>query len=175
NPIDREDDLLLRQPHHQRAVGMILADIVELERGATERDVPLAVDNLIGDDDIVRLECGDSGLGVSVCHKSRAKVLEWFAAGDVVEMAVAVNNVFDRRLGHGLDRVDIGLHRPPLADRIGGDHAVRRDNEHRLMTAITEDVDIVRDLGSGEWRRSWRLRLYWAGGHDGSKRSGANS
>src|SRR5262245_66505740 len=87
-------------------------------------------------------------------------------------MAVAVEDVFDWRLGHGLDRVDIGLRRPPLADRVGCDHAVRRDDEHRLMTTIPEDVDVVRDLGSGKWRRSWLLRLYGSGKHDGDKRSG---
>src|SRR5262245_39303036 len=172
NPIDSEDDLLPRQAHHQSAVGMVLAHIVELERCATERDVASAVDNLVGDDDIIRLERGDTVLRIPVRDEGRAKVLERLATGDVVEMAVAVDDVFDWRLCHGFDRVDIGLYRPPLADRIGGDHAVRRDNEHRLMTAIMEDVDVVRDLGSGEWRRSWLLRLYGSGKHDGDKRSG---
>jgi hypothetical protein len=59
NPIDGEDDLLLRQPHHQRAVGVVLADIVELERGPTERDVAVSVDDLIGDGDVIRLELDD--------------------------------------------------------------------------------------------------------------------
>ena len=36
--------------------------------------------------------------------------------------SVAVDNVFDRRLAHGLDRVDIGLRRPPFTNRVGGDH-----------------------------------------------------
>jgi hypothetical protein len=27
------------------------------------------------------------------------------------------------------------------------------------MTAIAEDIDVVRDLGGGEWRRSRLLRL----------------
>jgi hypothetical protein len=30
NPIDGEDDLLLRQPHDQRVVGVVLADVVQL-------------------------------------------------------------------------------------------------------------------------------------------------
>src|SRR5262249_1054772 len=135
-------------------------------------DVASAVDNLVGDDDIIGLERGDTVLRIPVRYEGRAEVLERLATGDVVEMAVAVDDIFDWRLCHGLDRVDIGLHRPPLADRIGGDHAVRRDNEHRLMTAIPEDVDVVRDLGSGECRRGWLLRLYGSGGPDGDKRSG---
>src|SRR4249919_3605861 len=65
-------------------------------------------------------------------------------ASDVIEMAVAVNDVFDRRLSHRLDRVGIGLRRPPFTNRVGGDHARGRDDEHRLMAAITENVDIVR-------------------------------
>src|SRR5262245_35431450 len=138
---------------------MILADIVELERGATERDVPLAADYLVGDDHVVGLKRCNAGLGVRVGDKGRAEVLEWLAAGDVVEMAVAVNDVLDRRLGHGLDRVDIGLGRPTLADWVGGNHARGRDDEHRLMIAIAKDIDVVRDLGGGEWRRRWLLRL----------------
>src|SRR5262245_48440773 len=172
NPIDSEDDLLPRQAHHQRAVGVVLADIVELEHCTAERDVASAVDDLVGDDDVIGLERGDTVFRIPVRDEGRAEVLERLATGDVVEMAVAVDDIFDWRLCHGFDRVDIGLHRPALADRIGGDHAVGRDNEHRLMTAISEDVDVVRDLGSGEWRRSWLLRLYGSGKHDGDKRSG---
>src|SRR5262249_42650854 len=141
------------------AVRMILADIVELKCSATERDVPLAADNLVGVDDVIGLKCCTAGSGVRAGDKGRAEVLEWLAAGDVFEMAVAVNDVLDRRLGHGLDRVDIGLCRPTLADWVGGNHARGRDDEHRLMVAIAKDIDVVRDLGGGEWRRSWLLRL----------------
>jgi hypothetical protein len=172
SPSSIEHDLLPRQPHHQRAVGVVLADIVELERGPAERYVALAVDDLVGDDNVNGLERLDTGLGILVRDKGRAEVLERLATGDVVEMAVAVDDVFDRRLGDGLDRVDIGLRRPPLADRVGGDHAVRCDDEHRLMTAIAEDIDVVRDLGGGEWRRSRLLRLRGCGKHDGDDCSG---
>src|SRR5215470_8273087 len=151
---------------------MVLAHIVELERGTAERDVAAAVDDLIGDDDVIGLERGDAVPGISVRDEGGAKVLEWLAPGDVVEMAVAVDDVFDRRLGHGLDGIDIRLHRPPLADRVGGDHAVRRDDEHRLMTAITEDIDVIRDLGGGEWRGSRLLRLRRCGKNDGNECSG---
>jgi hypothetical protein len=67
---------------------VVLADIVELERGAAERDVSLAVDDLVGHDDIIGLECGDTSFGISVCNKGRAEILERLAAGDVVEIAV---------------------------------------------------------------------------------------
>src|SRR3954470_5075781 len=63
---------------------------------------------LVGDDDIIRLARRDTVSGIPVRDEGRAEVLERLAAGDVVEMAVAVDDVFDRRLGHGLDCVDIG-------------------------------------------------------------------
>ena len=132
----------------------------------------LAVDDLVRDDDINGLQRRDTVLGIPVRDKGRAEVLERLATGDVIEMAMAVDDVFDRRLGDGLDRVDIGLRRPPLADRVSGDHAVRCDDEHRLMTAITEDIDVVGDLGGGEWRRSRLLRLRGRGKHDGDERCG---
>src|SRR5262249_22870772 len=165
DPVDREDDLLLRQPHHQRAVGMILADIVEFERGATERDVPLAANYLVGNDHVIGLERSNAGLGVGVGDKGRAEILECLAAGDVVEMAVAVDDVLDRRLGHGLDRVDIGLCRPALADWVGRNHPRGRDDEHRLMVAVAKDIDVVGDLGGGERRRRGLLRLHGGGEH----------
>src|SRR5262249_57049593 len=63
---------------------------------------------------------------------------------DVIEVAVAVDHVLDRRLGDLLDLLDIGLGGwAAFADRIGRDHALRRDDEHRLMTAVAEDVDVV--------------------------------
>src|SRR6516164_3057663 len=148
---------------------MVLAYIVELERGTAERDVAAAVDDLVRDDDVIWLKQGDAVPGISVRDEGGAKVLEWLAPGDVVEMAVAVYDVFDRRPGHGLDGIDIRLHRPPLADRVGGDHAVRCDDEHRLMTAIAEDIDVIRDLGGGERRRSRLLRLRRCGKDDGNE------
>src|SRR6516225_9695780 len=121
---------------------MVLANIVELERGTAERDVAAAVDDLVGDNDVIRLERGDAVPGIPVRDEGGAEVLEWLAPSDVVEMAVTVDDVFDRRLGYGLDRIDIGLRRPPLADRVGGDHAVRCDDKHRLMSAIAEDIHV---------------------------------
>ena len=44
--VDDEDDLLLRQPHDQRRVGVVEAEIVELERGAAEL-IAVVVDHLV--------------------------------------------------------------------------------------------------------------------------------
>ena len=70
----------------------------------------------------------------------------------MVVVAVTVDHVFDRRLGDLLDLLDIGLGgRAALADRVGGDHARRGDDEHRLVAAVTKDIDVVGafDLGGG--------------------------
>ena len=56
----------------------------------------------------------------------------------------------DRRIGHRLDPVDIVLRRTPFTDRIGGDHARGRDDEHRLVTPVAKNVHVVRHLGCGE-------------------------
>ena len=90
---------------------------MSLERGTAERDVAAAVDDLVGDNDVIGLERSDTVPGIAVRDEGRAEVFERLATGDVVEMAVAVDDVFDRRLGHRLDRVDIGLRRPPFTDR----------------------------------------------------------
>ncbi|MFK4525334.1 hypothetical protein ABIF90_003315 [Bradyrhizobium japonicum] len=71
------------------------------------------------------------------------EILEGLATGDVVVMVVAVDDVFDRLVGDGLDGVDIGFCRTQIRDRVGRDHALRRHDEHRLMTAIAEDVDVL--------------------------------
>src|SRR3977135_3550691 len=42
-------------------------------------------------------------------------------------------------LSHLLDRCDVGLRGASLADRVGGNHACGRDDEHRLMAIITEN------------------------------------
>jgi hypothetical protein len=142
-------------------LGVILADPVQLQRGAAERDVLLgAVDGLVRDHDVWILDLLQAGLAILVRNEGRAEIFERLAAGDVIEVAVTVDHVFDRRLGHGLDRVDIGLRRAPLADRVGRDHAGRRDDERRLRTAIPEDVDVLGafDLGGGDLRRLLRLR-----------------
>src|SRR5260370_7940694 len=73
-------------------------------------------------DHVIGLERGDAGLGVRVGDKGRAEVFERLAAGDVVEMAVAVNHIFDRPFGHGPAPVVIWLPPPPLATRARPDH-----------------------------------------------------
>src|SRR5262249_55648589 len=105
-------------------------------------------------------------------HEGCAQILERLTAGSVIEMAVAVDDVFDRRLGYGLGGGRVGLGRPTQVDGVGGDHACGRDDDHRLIAAITENVDVVGDLGGCRWRRRgrgwrgsgsrrWRWRLCW--------------
>src|SRR3954449_3671767 len=88
---------------------MVLADIVELECCVTKGDGSLRINDLIGNHDFVGLERGDAALGVSMCDEARSKILEGPAAGDMVEMTVTVDDIFDWRLSHLLDRFDIGL------------------------------------------------------------------
>ena len=136
---------------------MVLAEIKQFERGAAEFDLAAAViDDEVGNDDVRPFALLDQRLGILVGDEDGAEVLERLAAGDVVEMAVAVDHVADGRLGDLADLADIGGRRgPALADRIGGDDAVGRDDEHRLMALITEHVDVVGagDLGGREQRR----------------------
>src|SRR5262245_58561039 len=129
---------------------MVLADIVELERGAAERNVAFVADNLVRNHHIRRLERIYAGFGITVCDEDRPGILERLATCDVVEMAVAVNHIFDRSLGDLLDLLDVCLRGwTSQADRIGCDHALRGDDEHRLMPAEAEDVDILRALHLG--------------------------
>src|SRR5262249_18411624 len=96
--------------------------------------------------------------------KMAPKSLNGCPPGDVVEMTVAVDHVFNRRLGDLLDFLDIGLRRrPPQANGIGSDHTFRRHDEHRLMADVAEDVDIVAavDFGGCEKRRRLRARGEW--------------
>ena len=99
-------------------------------------------------------------LHLAMRDDGRAGILERLAARDVVVVVMAVDQVLDRRLGDLLDLVDILLSagRPAVGDRIGGDDAVLGDDEHRLMVAVAEDVDVVGafDLGGFD-RRPLRL------------------
>ena len=106
----------------------------------------------------------------------RAQVLERLAAGDVIVVAVAVDHVLDRLLGDLLDLVDVGRSRPAAGRRPIGSVAITpawRDDEHRLMALVAEDVDVVGafDLGGGEQRRR---RLPGAGGVWATVRSERN-
>lgn len=109
------------------------------------------------------LEHGEALFRRLVRNDYCAGVLERLAAGDVIEMVVAVDQVLDRLVGYLLDFVDIGHHgfRAAVADRIGRNHAGRGDNEHRLVVAIAENVDVVGpiDLLRLEQRPLRRRRL----------------
>ena len=104
---------------------MVLAEIEQLERGATELDLAaVIVNNEIRNDDVGVLARLDQFLGPPMRDEGGTEVLEGLAAGNVVEVAVAVDHVFDRRLGNLADFRDIGgRRRPTLADRVGRDDA----------------------------------------------------
>src|SRR5215475_14837934 len=101
---------------------MVFADVDQFERRTAQSDGSFAVDHLIRYDHVRTLQRDDSCLGIPVGYEDRAQILEWLAASDVIEMAVAVDHVFDRRLGDLPDFLDIGLcRRPPQSNWIGGD------------------------------------------------------
>jgi hypothetical protein len=91
-------------------------------------------------------------------------VLECLAAGDVIVVMVAIDQIFDRLVGDLLDLVDVLLAAvwPTLGDRIGCDYAVLGDHEHRLMVTVAEDVDVISalDLRGLDLRPLLRLRRH---------------
>ena len=154
---------------------MIEAEVFQLERGAAELDRPaIVVDHLVGKRRIRVLEHGKALLGPLVRDDRGARILEGLAAGDVVVVMMAVDQELDRLVGDLLDLGDIVLPagRSAVGDRIGRDHAVFGHDEHRLMIAVAEDVDVVGALDlrsldlrslrllrqSGRWRTPLRSR-----------------
>ncbi len=106
--VDREDDLLLGQPHDDGAVRVVQAEVRQLQRGVAERDRPAGIHRLVGQDRVRILEHGQP-LGRPLVRDDRgAGVLERLAARDVVEVVVAVDQVLDRLVGDLLDLVDVG-------------------------------------------------------------------
>jgi hypothetical protein len=96
-----------------------------------------------------------------VRHEGCTKIFERLPARDVIEVRMTVDDVFDRRRRDLADFLDIGLRSGPAQpNRIGRDHTFRRDNEHRLVAHVAEDVDVVGavDLGGAENRRRGRRR-----------------
>src|SRR5262245_15507689 len=145
-----------RQPNHQVAVGMVGAEIVQLERGVAELDGLFVTDRAVGQRRVRIVELGEPLARILVRDDGGAGVLERLAAGDVIEVVVAVDQVADRRLRDLADFGDVirPAGGPAIADRVGGDHAVLGDDEYRLMVAVAEDVDAVRavDLGGLDLR-----------------------
>jgi hypothetical protein len=88
-------------------------------------------------------------LGLAMGDDGGARILEGFAAGDVVEVMVAVDEVLDGgALAHFLDLVDVLLAAlgPAIGHRVGSDHAFLGDDEDGLVVAVPEDVDVVRSV-----------------------------
>jgi hypothetical protein len=161
NGVDDEDDFFLRQAHHQVGVGMVEAQVVELEHRAAELDGAALLEGLVGQRGEGILDLLETLLGALVRDDPRAGVLERLAARDVVEMMMAVDQVLDRLVADFLDFLDVGLRRfgAAVRDRVGGDHAVLGDDEHGLVAAVAEHVDVLGtfDLGGLEQRALLRM------------------
>src|SRR5215475_1246473 len=142
---------------------MIEAEIFQLERSAAELDRAAGIaDDLIGERRVRILEHGEALLGPPMSDDGGAGVLERLAAGDVIVVVVAVDQELDRLVGHLLDlgNVVLAAGRPAVGDRIGRDHPVLGDDEHRLVVAVAEYVDVVGavDLGGLDLRPLCLLR-----------------
>ena len=158
---------------------MIEAEVNQLERGSAEGDRSVVVNGLVGNHHVRILDLLEAFLGSLVRDERGAGVLEGFAAGDVVEMVVAVNHVSDRLGRDLLDLVEIGRDRlwTSVADRVGGNHTCGRDYEHRLGVPVAEDVDVIGalDLGGRERRRLCLLLLLLRLGGRAQNRYGQRS
>ena len=122
--IDEEDDPVLRQAHHERAVGVIQAGVRELHDLAAEPDdAPGVIDKLVGQRRGRVGQFLEPHFRLLVRDDRGARVLERLAAGDVVEVVVAVNQVFDRLAGDLADFRDVvgAAGGPAVGDGIGGD------------------------------------------------------
>ena len=130
---------------------MISAGVDQFQRRAAQLDRALADHHFIGNQDVRGLERRQTLLGALVRDDPGAGILERFASGSVVIMVVAVDQIFDGLIGNFLDLGDIGYRRlrAPVADRIGGNHAGRRDDEHRLVILIAEDINVVGPFNLG--------------------------
>jgi hypothetical protein len=151
---------------------VIEADIFQLELGAAERDgAAFIADRLVRQDGVGIFQHGKTFFGALVCDYPRAGVLECLAAGNVVVVMMTVDEILDRLARDLLDLVDVGLsaRRPAIGNGIGRDYARLGDDEHGLMVAVAEDVDVVRTLHFRRGKRRCRgLRQTWAGGDGGN-------
>ena len=92
----------------------------------------LVLDHFIGHDDVGWLQPLQLRLGIAMGNKTRTKVFEWLATGDVIVVVVAVDDVFDGLTCHLLDLIDVGGDRlrAPKTDGIGRNDPIRGDDEH---------------------------------------------
>ncbi len=82
---------------------------------------------------------------------------EHFAAGAVVGMVVAQNQVLDRP-AEAFGKLGLEPSGGVRVDPIGGDDARRRDQENRVMKPVLEPVEVAGDLGDASLRRRLRRR-----------------
>src|SRR6266849_1481668 len=104
--VHREQHLLFQQPHDERAVRMVEADVAQLERRVTEGDRSTGVYDLVRQDRMRVLESDEPLAGAPVSDDRHSGVLEGLAAGDVVEVVVAIDQILDRLARDLLDLID---------------------------------------------------------------------
>src|SRR5262245_53075852 len=87
-------------------------------------------------------------------NERRTKRLERLAASDVVVMMMAIDDVYHWLIRDLLDLIDIGGNglRTSESDWIGRDYSITRDDEHRLMSGVTVDVNVFGMIQDGKLR-----------------------
>ena len=120
------------------------------DRNCCPAYLALAVSHLVGNNDGRWFRRLDTRLGVPCATNTAPRSLKWLAACDVIEMAVAVDRVFDRGPSDLLDFLDICLGRwPPFADRVGRNHALGRDDLRALPSSTGMRRNISNRTRSG--------------------------
>jgi hypothetical protein len=140
-----ERELVFRQQDEERIVRVIAPRVVQLDAHAAELDGAELVHRLVGDHDVGVAQRLEPRLRVAVRDDRGAGLLEGLAAGDMVVVVMAVDQILDRRLRDLADLREIRGRclRPQERDRVGGDHAFRRHHEQRLVELVAEQEHVV--------------------------------
>ena len=171
----RLDDELLELPRRHRAVAIAIERVEEAGAHAADtgprvgRDVDLvAVDHAVR----VAIDHVARHLRVAAVHVAqhvlvtdeRRGVRECGAAGGMIEVAMAVDDVAHGAAGEA--RVELALQprRERLVDRVAEDDSRGRHEEHRVPIAVASAIEIAFDLRDLA-RRGTRLREADGGEH----------
>jgi len=143
--VNEEDDPLFRQPHHQRAVGMVRTDVCELQCGAAQRNCSLSIDRLVGQHRVGIVQDLQALQHSPVRDDSGTRLFEDATASNVIEVVMAVDQISDRLVRDlsDLRKVLRATFGTAVPDRIGDDDSLAGDDEHRLAVLVAERVDVV--------------------------------
>src|SRR5262245_65705865 len=130
---------------------MVRVDVDEFKRGTAERDHLLLVYNLVRHYDrveqrVLLFRPLEMSLGIFVCDDDRALILKRFAAGDVIEMGVAIDKILHWLVGNSLDLSEIGRHCfwTIAGDRGGRYHTLRRHEDRGALSRVAEQTHRTR-------------------------------